>query len=261
MLRSRCRCDDLIVVLFAAAIYLIGVLSPPGLIDDVDAVQGQIARNMLQSGDWVTARLDGVPYLEKAPLPYWLMAVSFRIFGVHDWSARLPFAVSAILLALTTANFAGWAMGRKAGFYAGLALATCTGLFLFTRVLIPDVTLTLAITVALWAFMRTLDPQETRPGIWAYVFWIAISIGILLKGLIAVLFPVGTAIVFLAITGDLRKKQTWRRLRVIPGLLTFLVIAAPWHVLATLANPPYFDFTMHSEPGVYHGFFWFYFLN
>ena len=58
--------------------------------DDVDAVQAQIARNMLQSGDWVTARLDGVAYLEKSPLIYWIMAVSFRVFGVYDWAARLP---------------------------------------------------------------------------------------------------------------------------------------------------------------------------
>jgi 4-amino-4-deoxy-L-arabinose transferase-like glycosyltransferase len=108
MLRSRCCHDDLIVALFAAAIYVTGVLSPPGLIDDVDAVQAQIARNMLQSGDWVTARLDLVPYLEKAPLPYWLIAISFRIFGVHDWSARLPFAVSAILLALVITAFSSW---------------------------------------------------------------------------------------------------------------------------------------------------------
>lgn len=66
--------------------------------DDVDAVQAQIARNMLTSGDWVIARLDGVPYLEKSPLIYWLIAISYRIFGVHDWAARLPVALAAILL-------------------------------------------------------------------------------------------------------------------------------------------------------------------
>ncbi|MDQ6701129.1 MAG: glycosyltransferase family 39 protein, partial [Acidobacteriota bacterium] len=106
--------------------------------DDVDAVQAQIARNMLQSGDWVTARLDGVAYLEKSPLKYWMMAVCFRIFGVHDWAARIPIALSAILLCWITARFTAWALGGRAGLYAGLSLATCIGLFLFTRVLIPD---------------------------------------------------------------------------------------------------------------------------
>src|SRR4030088_3111241 len=81
--------SGVVVVLFSAAIYLGCIVSPPSLMDDVDAVQAQISRNMLSSGDWVTARLDGVAYLEKAPLVYWLMAGSYRIFGAHDWAARL----------------------------------------------------------------------------------------------------------------------------------------------------------------------------
>ena len=80
----------LIVLLVAAAVYAGCMISPPSLMDDVDAVQAQIARNMLTSGDWVTARLDGVPYLEKAPLIYWLIAGSYRFFGVTDWAARIP---------------------------------------------------------------------------------------------------------------------------------------------------------------------------
>src|SRR6266568_9094846 len=77
--------EPLIVVFFAAIIYLGCIVSPPSLMDDVDAVQAQIARNMLESGDWVTARLDGVAYLEKSPLIYWMMAASYRVFGIHDW--------------------------------------------------------------------------------------------------------------------------------------------------------------------------------
>ena len=86
--------------------------------DDVDAVQAQIARNMLQTGDWVTCRLDGVAYLEKAPGPYWAMAVSFAVFGVHDWSARIPFALAAVLLCWVTARMAAWAFSPRAGLYA-----------------------------------------------------------------------------------------------------------------------------------------------
>ncbi len=78
---------QLIVVLVAAVIYLGCIVSPPGLMDDVDAVQAQIAATMLESGDWVTARLNGVAYLEKSPLIYWAIAVSYAIFGVHDWAA------------------------------------------------------------------------------------------------------------------------------------------------------------------------------
>jgi len=229
--------------------------------DDVDAVQAQIARQMLESGDWVTARLDGVAYLEKAPLVYWIIAVSYLIFGVHDWAARIPIALSAIALCWLAARFARWAFGRRAGFYAGLCLATCIGLFLFTRILIPDVMLTLTVTAALWAFLRALEEDERHPRRWAFLLAASLGTGLLLKGLIAVLLPVGAGLVYLLFTRQLLSRRTWQRLRPISGLLVVILIAAPWHVLATLRNPPYFDFTLHSGPGVYRGFFWFYFIN
>src|SRR6266478_270657 len=120
---------ELIVVLVAAAIFVGCVPSPPSLMDDVDAVQAQIARNMLDSGDWVTARLNGVAYLEKSPLKYWMMAVSYMAFGVHDWAARLPVALSAVALCWLTFQMGAWAFSARAGFYAGLILATCVGLW------------------------------------------------------------------------------------------------------------------------------------
>ena len=229
--------------------------------DDVDAVQAQIARNMLDSGDWVTARLDGVAYLEKSPLIYWMMAVSYRIFGVHDWSARLPVAFSAIALCWLTFQIGAWAFSVRAGLYAGLTMATCVGPFLFTRIQIPDVTVTATIALAMWAFLRVLDPDEPRTRLWSTVMAAAIGTGLLLKGLIAALFPVAAAVLYLAATGLMLKRETWARLRVFRGTLVALLIAAPWHVIATLRNPPFFDFTMHSAQGEYRGFFWFYFFN
>ena len=150
----------LLLLVIASLTYLGGCFSPPSLMDDVDSVNAQIARNMLSSGDWVTARLDGVAYLEKAPLPYWLEAISFRLLGAHDWAARLPFALSAIALVLVVYYFASWALGERAGFWAGSILATCVGLWLFTRIQIPDVCLTLAITITLWSLLRILDKEE-----------------------------------------------------------------------------------------------------
>ena len=229
--------------------------------DDVDAVQAQIARNMLDSGDWVTARLDGVAYLEKSPLKYWMMAVSYMIFGVHDWAARIPFALAAVLLCWITARFGRWAFGARAGMAAGLALASCVGLFLFTRILIPDAMLTLTLTLAMWSLLRALDEEEPRPRLWAFLLAASIGVGLLLKGLIAAVFLAGGGGLYLLFTKQLFRRRTWQRIRPFSGTLVILVIAAPWHVLATLRNPPYFDFTMRSEPGAYHGFFWFYFIN
>jgi 4-amino-4-deoxy-L-arabinose transferase-like glycosyltransferase len=251
----------LAVILIAAAIYVGCILSPPSLMDDVDAVQAQIARNMLSSGDWVTARLDGIIYLEKSPLIYWLIAISYRIFGAFDWAARIPVALSSVALAWLTAAFGVWAFGRRAGFYAGLVIATCAGLFLFTRIQIPDVMLTATITLAMWAFLRVLDESEPHPRRWALVLAASFGVGLLLKSAVAVVFPAGAAVVYLLATRQLFSAQVWRRLRPWSGLAIIVLIAAPWHVLATLRNPPYFDLTMRSVPGEYHGFLWFYFMN
>ncbi|MDP9053614.1 MAG: glycosyltransferase family 39 protein [Acidobacteriota bacterium] len=258
---SRIGHAELIVLLFTAIVFGTSILSPPRLMDDVDAVQAQIAHNMLQSGDWVTAHLDGVKYLEKSPLKYWMIAGSFRIFGVHDWAARLPIALSGILLCFLVTRMTRWAMGERAALYAGLSLAVSAGLWLFTRVLIPDVVLTVSICFALWSFMRAMDEDQRRPRAWALASWASIGAGMLLKGLIAALFPVGIAFFYLLVTGLWRSGGTWRRLSLLPGIAVMLLIAAPWHILATIRNPPYFDFTLHSAPGEYRGFFWFYFFN
>lgn len=229
--------------------------------DDVDAVQAQIARNMLHSGDWVTARLDGIKYLEKAPLIYWAMAGCYKIFGVRDWAARLPVAISAVALCWLTLGFGVWAFGKRAGAYAGLCIGTCLGLFLFTRIAIPDVMLTGTIALSIWAFLRALDEQETRPRLWAFLMAVGLGAGLLLKSLIGVVFPIGTALVYLALTRQLFDARVWKRLHPFTGLIVVLAIAAPWHILATLRNPPYFDFSLQSVRGQYHGFLWFYFIN
>jgi hypothetical protein len=216
---------------------------------------------MLESGDWVTARLNGVAYLEKSPLVYWMMAASFRVFGVKDWAARLPLALAVVLLCWVTYRFVRWGIGERAGIYAGLSLATAAGLYLFTRILIPDATLTLTITVAIWSWMRLLEPEEERPWLWAVLLGASLGCGLLLKGLIAGVFPVLAALAYMGATRQLFSWTAWKRLRLGTVVLVALVIALPWHVLATLRNPPYFAFSMHSGPGEYHGFFWFYFFN
>jgi 4-amino-4-deoxy-L-arabinose transferase-like glycosyltransferase len=251
----------LIVLLFAAITYLGCIVSPPSLMDDVDAVQAQIARNMLASGDWVTAHLDGLAYLEKPPLVYWTIAASYRLFGVRDWAARLPIVFSVIALCWLTTAFGMWALGKRAGFYAGLCMATCIGLFLFTRVLIPDVMQTFTIALAMWAFLRTLDKEETHPGLWSMVFAASLGTGLLLKSLIGVVFPVAVGVIYLSLTHQLFARRTWKRLHPLWGSLIVILIAAPWHILATLRNPPYFAFTLRSGPGQYHGFLWFFFIN
>jgi 4-amino-4-deoxy-L-arabinose transferase-like glycosyltransferase len=251
----------LAVLLFAGAVYLGCSISPPSLMDDSDAVLAQAARTMLQTGDWVTPRLDGVAYLEKPPLYYWPIVISYKIFGVHDWAARIPFALSAMALAWLTAAMGVWAFGKRAGFYAGLCMATCIGLFLFTRILIPDVMLTFTVALAFWALLRALDEEETHPRVWAGVLAASLGTGLLIKSLVGVLFPLAGGIIYLFLTKLLLSARAWKRLHPFSGVVIALLIAAPWHILAALQNPPYFYFGLHSGPGQFHGFLWFFFIN
>ena len=252
---------QLTVIVFAALIFLGFLFGAPSLMDDVDSAHAAIGRTMLESGDWVTPRLDGVIYLDKSPFGYWAIAASYAVFGVHDWAARIPFALSAILLCWVTARFGAWAFGRRAGFYAGLALATCVGLFLFTRILIPDVMLTLSVTISLWCFLRVLQADETPSRLWTVVMAVSLGAGLLIKSLIAVVAPAGAALLYLLLTRQMFSRETWRRLRPFSTALIALLLPTSWYVLAILHNPPHFDFTLHSGPGQFRGFFWEYFIN
>jgi hypothetical protein len=106
-----------------------------------------------------------------------------------------------------------------------------------------------------------LDDDEPHPRRWAAILAASLGVGLLLKSLIGVVFPLGAGFVYLLVTRQLWNARTWKRLRPLSGILIILLIAAPWHILATLRNPPYFCFTMKAVPGQYHGFFWFFFIN
>src|SRR5580693_4685210 len=110
----------------------------PGLLDDADSTHAEAAREMVVSGDYVTLHVNGVRYLEKAPLPYWLVAFSYSIFGVSEFSTRLPMMLSVLLLGLLGMRWGGRAFGERSGVYAALFVYTCAGIYLFTRILIPE---------------------------------------------------------------------------------------------------------------------------
>jgi 4-amino-4-deoxy-L-arabinose transferase-like glycosyltransferase len=228
------------------AVY-VGSMFTPGLLDDADSTHAEAAREMFVSGDWVTLHINGVRYLEKPPLPYWLVAGSYKVFGVNEFSTRLPMVLSILLLGVLALVWGRRAFGERAGIYAALFVYTCAGVYLFTRVLIPDVLLSLFIAAAMYFFLTALQP-EAKSWRW-YAAYTMMALGVLTKGLIALVFPGGAAFFFILISGEWRR---WREFRLLPGTALFLAIAAPWHILAGLRNP--------GTPG-HHGFLWFYFVN
>ena len=166
-------------------------------------MQATIARNMLTSGDWVTARLDGVADLEKIAAHLLDGGRHLRSLRRTPLGGRLPLALARILLCWVTYRFGRWAFNEDAGLCAGLSLATGVGLFLFTRILIPDAILTLTITGAIWAWLRLLEPDEAETRKWSLMLGLCMGCGLLLKGLIAVVFPVLAGMVYMAVTRQL----------------------------------------------------------
>lgn len=244
---ERLRGVSFIAMALVFVAVFVGSMFTPPLLDDVDSSHAEAAREMYVTHDYVTLHINGVRYLEKAPLPYWLVAFSYEIFGVNEFATRLPMALSILLLGVLANVWAKRAFGERAGLYAGLFIYTAAGVFLFTRVFIPDVLLSLLIAAALYFFLTALE-AGSRPWRW-YAGYACMALGVLTKGLIALAFPGGAAFFYLLITGEWRR---WREFRLASGLALFFLIAAPWHILAGLRN---------TGGANGHGFFWFYFVN
>ena len=241
-----------IIALLWAVVYLSTIFSPP-LMDDADTVHAEAAREMVANNDWVTLRINnGFRYLEKAPLMYWLVAASYKIFGVHDWSTRLPIALGMLALLLVVYRMGRRFYGDEGGLFAALALGTGFGPFIYTRFLIPEMLVALWLALGFDFFLTSLEQGERGEQPSFFVCWglaATMALNVLTKGLIGLVFPIGTIFLYLLLTRNLRHLL---RLRLLSSFLIFLLIAAPWHLLAGFRNP---------AQGEAKGFFWFYFVN
>jgi len=270
-----------LIVLAWAALQLGGLFSP-GLLDDVDSIYIQIAREMLQRHDFVTPTIDGIRFFDKPPLMYWMAAGSMRIFGVHDWAARLPLALGVLALLLAVyalglrlyapdkglggpsmrSSFAhGWGstVPDRAALYAALALATSLGPYLYTRFYIPDILIALWMTLSVHLFLIALDRLDAKqsPLLPSLGFAAVMALDVLTKGLIGIIFPLAFVLLYLALTHQLRLLS---RLHLPTSTALFLLLAAPWHILIALRNPA---IAMPAGLGLpaRAGWAWFYLYN
>ncbi len=245
--RARTRIYVLLIAVVWAAIY-VSSLFQPALLDDADSVHAEAAREMLLRHDWVTLYIDGIRYLEKAPLLYWGMAASFKAFGVREWSARLPLALGVLALLLATFRLGRRVFGPEGGLYSALALGACFGIYIYTRFQIPDVLVALWLTLGFDFFLQGLEESPpSRVACWGLAA--ATALDVLTKGLIGLVFPGAIILLYLLLTGNLRHLL---RMRLLSSTVVFLAVAAPWHILAALRNP---------TQGHVRGFLWFYFVN
>jgi 4-amino-4-deoxy-L-arabinose transferase-like glycosyltransferase len=244
----------LLLVIFAG-IYL-SALHTPSLLDDADASHAQAAAHMAETGDLVTLKVNGIRYLEKPPLPYWIVAGFYKILGENAYATHLPNALAVLGCAWLAWLWCRRAWGDRAALYAALGTLTAIGPFLYTRFFIPEALLSFLLLLALYC---TLTGMESRRPARFYLAWAALALATLTKGLIAPIFFFAAVIPLLLLSGQWRR---WRQLKPFSGILLFLLIAAPWHILAGLRNPDQ-GHPIGNIPtlGNVHGFWYFYFLN
>ena len=158
------------------------------LLDDADSVHAEASREMLFTHDWVTLYTDGLRYLQKPPLLYWAVTISYKLFGVGEWQTRLPLALCVFGLIAATFVFGRRYFGREGGFYAAIISATSLGVFVFTRFLISDVLIAMFLTLGLYFFFQASEEEQpSRFLCWGFA--VSVALNVLAKGLIAIAFP------------------------------------------------------------------------
>ena len=267
--------NRLILLAVWILLYSSFTLFTPSLLDDADSVHAEVSREILLRHDWVTLYANGIRYLEKAPLLYWSMAASYKLFGIRTSAARLPNALTVLGLTLLLCGFATRAFNSaRAGLYAGLIVLSSFGIFIFTRITIPDADVCLWLALAIYAYYLTEQTAEHKASpLLCYTFATACALNVLTKGLIGIVFPIATVVLHLLLTRGI--KGTLKRLRQlhpITSTAVFFAIAAPWHILIARANPTqgnpgglafihgHWQVPLPTDGNV-HGWKWFYFIN
>jgi 4-amino-4-deoxy-L-arabinose transferase-like glycosyltransferase len=230
-----------LLIAFAAA--LLAVLGARTLVPPDEGRYAEMAREMFASGDWITTRLNGIKYFEKPPLQTWMNALSFTLFGLGEWQARLWTGLCGLLGVVLTGIAGRRVFGARIGFYAALVLGSSFYWVAGSQMNSLDMSLSAMMTVALCGLLVAQRdaalPAERRN--WMLLCWAGMALAVLSKGLIGLVLPGAVLVLYTLVTRDW---QLWTRLHLGKGLLLFLLITAPWFVLVALANPeqPHFFF-------------------
>jgi 4-amino-4-deoxy-L-arabinose transferase-like glycosyltransferase len=195
----------------------------------------EIPREMLERGEWVVPLLQGEPYLDKPPLLYWLVAASYRIFGIHDWAARLIPALAVHATVLLTYALGRHLLGERSAFWGALFLALAPGFVGMGRLLILDGLLTLWVTLSLLAAFLAIRGERLHHGYWL-LSALACGLGVLTKGPVAIVLLVPALVAYRWLTSSSWRLgvSAWLRFAAV-----VLAVALPWYI-AVCAQLPHF---------------------
>ncbi|MBI1736752.1 MAG: glycosyltransferase family 39 protein [Candidatus Rokubacteria bacterium] len=205
-------------------------------IDPPEGFHAEIAREMGGAGGWITPRLNSVRYFDKPPVPYWLMAVSFGVAGPTPAAARLWGALAAIGVAVATALIGVRLRGPRLGVLAGVMVTANLGVFLYARIVKPDLLFVLFITLA-WTGVVLAWPGSRA---WLALFYAALGLAAITKDILGAIGPLAVLALALAWTGErpIRRWFPWW------GLAILLVVALPWYLAVEIENPGFLWYTV-----------------
>ncbi len=206
-------------------------------LDPDEGLYGAIAREMLTGGDWVFPHVNGLPYLEKPPLYFWLTALTVWLAGPAEWAVRVWSALAALGTVLLAWRIGRRLYGSAGGLLAGLALASPAGYALYVRKASSDLLFVFCLTLAVYGFVRDVE-QPDRGRTRFLLLYLGAALGLLAKGLIGVVFPLFIVGISLAWV----RRLSLRELNLARGLALFAVVALPWHGIAAWRSPALFWF-------------------
>ena len=234
----------LLIIVLTISFFRLGSLK---LFDVDEAVFAQATKEMVESGDWLTPTYNGANRYDKPILFYWLMALSYKTFGINEWGARFPSAAAGALLCLCLFLFLRRETDEHRAFYAVISLVLSLYFVIYSHAAVTDMMLTLFITLSLFSFYRFCRSDGPEHGYedgyeqhaagqsryYLYGFYIFSALAFLTKGLIGIVFPFGIAGMYLLITGGITRTT---RIFSTKGFVLFLVVAAPWYLAELSAN-------------------------
>jgi len=223
-----------------------GTLGYRDLIHPDEGRYAELAREMAQSGDWITPRLDGLKYFEKPALHYWISAAAFKIFGESDWVARLWPGLSGFLTILALYFTAKKYSGQGVADFTALVAAGSIWSVGDSHYLTLDMGLTFFMTLALCGFLLAFhsDVKQSQQRNYLFIAWAAMACAVLSKGLIGIVLPAAVLVIYTVFT---RQWFIWKQINWISGTLLFLFITAPWFIIVSLRNPEFFHFFFIHE--------------
>jgi 4-amino-4-deoxy-L-arabinose transferase-like glycosyltransferase len=229
----------------AAIGILLYQLGDAGLFDPDEGRNAEKAREILVLNDWVTPHENFHPVLDKPMFFYWLIVVSYKLFGVSEWSARLPSALAALGCLILVYRFADRRWGRWEALWSALILLTCAQFFVLARIVILDMPLTFFLTLALCAFYEAVHADEAKSRrLWCLALYVSLGGATLIKGLIGVVLPGMIFVFYLLLT---RRWSILGRMSLLPGALIFLAIVLPWYLQADARHVGYLRYFIWDE--------------